>query len=304
MERSKRNAIIGGIVSAIVLIVMIIGVCVCTTRVPTGSVGVVNNLNGGVTGEVLTQGFHFVAPTKDVTIYSIGLEQSYLTATEKGDSKKDESFSIPTSDGKTVKVDLEFTYRFDADKITKTFTKFKGRDGAEVKETFIKPKVIAWTQEVSAQYPVTDLFGDKRTEINNELNRVLKEKFADYGIIIDSVNFTNIAVDKETEQAIQQKVNAQQANELAKIQADTAKINAEKDAEVARVKAEAKLDVAKIEAEEQKVRAEAEAEANKKIAQSMTDELIEKARVEKWDGKYPQIVGGDTTILKDIEPKK
>lgn len=45
-----------------------------------------------------------VSPTKNVTLYSIGIEQSYLTSDEKGDSKNDESFSIPTSDGKTVRV--------------------------------------------------------------------------------------------------------------------------------------------------------------------------------------------------------
>ena len=50
------------------------------------------------------------------------------------------------------------------------FTEFKGKDGDRVKNDFIKPKVIAWTQEVTARYPVTDIFGDKRTEINNELD--------------------------------------------------------------------------------------------------------------------------------------
>ena len=38
--------------------------------------------------------------------------------------------------------------------------------------------------------PVTDIFGDKRTEINAELDSYLKDKFDGYGIIIDTVNFT------------------------------------------------------------------------------------------------------------------
>ena len=100
-----------GIVGAILLAVLIFGTLftlfVCTERIPTGYVGVVYNMSGGVDGEVLTQGWHLVSPTKKVTTYSIGIEQSYLTAEDKGDSPKDESFSIPTSDGKTVKVNLE-----------------------------------------------------------------------------------------------------------------------------------------------------------------------------------------------------
>jgi apurinic endonuclease APN1 len=80
-----------------------------------------------------------------------------LTEASKGDSKRDESFNIPTSDGKTVKVDLEFSYKFDASRVSETFIMFKGMSGESVKETFIKPKIVAWTQEISANYPVTVL---------------------------------------------------------------------------------------------------------------------------------------------------
>ena len=105
---------------------------------------------------------------------------------------------------------------------------FKGKSGEEIKNTFIKPKVMAWTQEVSANYPVTDIFGDKRTEINSQLDVYLREKFASYGIIIDTVNFTDISVDNETAAAIQKKVTAQQlsgcgvGNDLALFHQDNA----------------------------------------------------------------------------------
>lgn len=204
-----KKGMIGGIVAG-VLIAGALGVGIfCTEKIPAGYVGVVYNMNGGVDGETLQQGWHLVSPTKKVTSYSIGIEQSYLTAENKGDSKNDESFNIPTSDGKTVRVDLEFSYRFDEERVADTFVMFKGKSGEEIKNTFIKPKIVAWTQEVSANYPVTDIFGDKRTEINAELDSYLKDKFDGYGIIIDTVNFTNISVDDETAAAIQKKVNAQ-----------------------------------------------------------------------------------------------
>ena len=100
----RKNGFVGAIVLAIIIFGGVILGFSCTSRVPTGYVGVVYNMNGGVDGEVLSQGWHLVAPTKKVTTYSIGLEQSYLTSEEKGDSPNDESFSIPTSDGKTVRV--------------------------------------------------------------------------------------------------------------------------------------------------------------------------------------------------------
>ena len=303
-----------GSIGAIILAILIFGGLflgiMCTEKIPTGYVGVVYNMSGGVDGEVLSQGFHMVAPTKKVTVYSIGIEQSYLSAEKVGDSPKDESFSIPTSDGKTVRVNLEFSYRFDEERVAETFTKFKGKSGEDIKDTFIKPKIIAWTQEVSANYPVTDIFGDKRTQINAELDVYLREKFEPYGIVIDTVNFTDISVDAETAAAIQKKVNAQQELELANIEAQTAKIQAnkerevarvqaEKDKEVAAIKAEQKIVTAEAEAEALRIASEAEAEANKKIAASLTDELIEKIKYEQWNGQMPKVTGGNSIISID-----
>lgn len=303
-----RKGSIGAVMLALIMIVGVIVCLTCTQRIPAGYVGVVYNMNGGIEGETLSQGFKIVAPTKKVTLYSVGLEQSYLSSEKIGDSRDDESFKIPTSDGKTVTVNLEFSYMFDPERVADTFVRFKGMSGSEIKDTFIKPKVKAWTQEVSANYPVTDIFGDKRTQINEDLDVHLKAKFDEYGIIIDTVNFTDISVDPETQAAIQKKVNAQQELELANIEAQTAKIQANKDREVARVQAEKDKEVATIKAEQKIIAAEAEAEAlriasdaeaesNRKIAASLTSELIEKIKYEQWNGVMPSVQGVDGVIV-------
>ena len=308
MEKGIRNGFIGSLLLALLIFGGAFTLLFCTEKIPAGYVGIVYNMNGGISDEVLTQGWHLVSPTKKVTEYSIGLEQSYLTSENKGDSPKDESFNVPTSDGKTVRVNLEFSYKFDADKLPDTFTTFKGQSGKEIKDTFIKPKVAAWTQEVTARYPVTDLFGDKRTEINQELDVYLRDKFAPYGIVIDTVNFTNIEVDSATAEAIQKKVNAQQELELATIEAETAKIQANKDKEVALITAEQEKEKAAIvaeqkkiaaegEAEAMKIKADAEAEANRVIAQSLTSELLDMIKYEKWNGNVPQVQGSATPIV-------
>lgn len=290
---------IGAVILALVMILGIVGAVICLEKVPAGYVGVVYNMNGGVDGEVLAQGWHLVSPTKKVTTYSIGIEQSYLTSDNKGDSPDDDSFNIPTSDGKTVRVNLEFSYRFDEERVAETFVMFKGKSGESIKDTFIKPKIIAWTQEVSANYPVTDIFGDKRTQINAELDVYLREKFDQYGIIIDTVNFTDISVDAETAAAIQKKVTAQQELELANIEAQTAMVNANKEKEVAQVAAEKAIVEANAEAEVIRIAAEAEAEANRQIAASLTPELIEKIKYEQWDGKMPTVSGTGAIVSID-----
>lgn len=149
-------------------------------------------MNGGVAETTLSQGFHLVKPTQKVTTYTIGIEQSYLTSGSDGDSKGDESFEVPSNDGKGLTVDMTFTYRFDPDQVADTFTRFKGQSGKDVKEIFIKPNIMSWTKEVTAKYSVIDLLGDQRASLNSELTAYLKDKFEPYGIIIESVSLINM----------------------------------------------------------------------------------------------------------------
>ena len=137
-------------------------------------------------------------------------------------------------------------------------------------------------------------------EINAELDTYLREKFDQYGIIIDTVNFTDISVDDETAAAIQKKVTAQQELELANIEKQTAKVQAEKDREVAQINAEKAVIEAEAKAETLRIAAEAEADANRKIAASLTNELIEKIKYEQWNGELPTVTG--STPIISLEP--
>ena len=77
-------------------------------------------------------------------------------------------------------------------------------------------------------------------------------------------------------------------------------MEAEQKAERDRIAAQAAADVAKIEADAEayavKVQADAQAEANKKINASLTEELINYNKVNRWDGKLPTFNGGGQTI--------
>ena len=306
MENSKGK--IGAIFAGAVIFVLIVTAILMFEKVPAGYVGIVYSMNGGVSDEVLTQGWHMVSPTKEVTLYSIGIEQSYLTAGSEGDSKDDDSFEVPTSDGKGLTVDLTFTYRYDSEKVTNLFTRFKGQSGKEVRDSFIKPNIISWTKEITAKYPVTEILGEERANLNIALSEYIKEKFEPYGIIVENVSLINIDADDETRASVQRKVNAQQELELAQIEQKTANVQAQKDKEVALIKAEQDKETAAInaeqakikaegEAEAKKIKAEAEADANRKIADSLTPELIEKAKIDKWNGDVPAVSGNSTPIV-------
>ena len=291
---------LGGIATAVIIALVVIVLFICTVRIPAGYVGVVYNMNGGISDRTLTQGFHVISPTQNVTTYSIGIEQSYLTASKDGDSSDDESFEVPSNDGKGLTVDMTFTYRYDADRVADTFTRFKGQSGKDVKNSFIKPNIMSWTKEVTAKYSVIDLLGDKRATLNSELTDYLKQKFEPYGIVIESVSLINIDPDEETRSAVQKKVNAQQDLELAKIEQQTANVNAEKEKEVAIIKANQEKETAQINAEAKLIEAQAQADANRLISQSLTPELIRQQMYDKWDGKLPTVqAGNDSSVIVD-----
>lgn len=304
----KNKGLVGGFIFGVILVIMLIVGFSCAKKVPAGYVGIVYSMNGGISDDVLTQGWHIVSPTKQVTLYSIGIEQSYLTAGEDGDSKNDDSFEVPSSDGKGLKVDLTFTYRYDTDRVTKLFTRFKGQSGKEVRDSFIKPNIISWTKEVTAKYPVTDILGDERANLNIALSEYIKDKFDPYGIIVENVSLIDIDADDETRASVQRKVNAQQELELAQIEQKTANVQAQKDKEVALIKAEQDKETAEIAAEQVKIKAqgeadairikaEAEAAANELISKSLTPELIENNKIEKWSGDVPLVSGNGATIV-------
>ncbi len=49
-----------------------------------------------------------------------------------------------------------------------------------------------------------------------------------------------------------------------------------------------------------RIAAEAEADANRKIAASLTNELIEKIKYEQWNGELPTVTG--STPIISLEP--
>ena len=47
------------------------------------------------------------------------------------------------------------------------------------------------------------------------------------------------------------------------------------------------------------IAAEAQAEANRKLAESLSDTLIEYQKIQKWDGKLPTVSGGNALVSID-----
>lgn len=276
-----RKGITGAVVAGGAIILAIILLIMCSVRVPAGYVAVQYSLNGGVKDKVLTQGWHMIPPTVHATKYTVGIEQSYLTKDDRGDSEDDESYSASSAEGKALDIELTYTYQYQPENVTAVFTRFKGQSGKEVKESFIKPNIISWSKEVIARYNVADILGAEKANVNKDITEYVAKKFEPYGITISNVSLINVGVDKKTKEVINDKIAAQQKAETQKIENQT------------------KVDKAKADAEARLIEAKAEAEANELLQKSLSDKVLKQQYLEKWDGVLPKI-SSDNSMIYDI----
>ena len=126
-----------------------------------------------------------------------------------------------------------------------------------------------------------------RASISPAVEEVIKAAVGeDYYVNIVTVVLTDIDFSDAFELAVEEKMIAEQT----KLKADY-----ENDTKVA--KAEAEVEIAQAEANALLIKAEAEAEANKTIDKSLTENVLEKMMLDKWDGELPSVVGGEGNYM-------
>lgn len=292
---------VGGGAMVLILLAIIIGCMVSITRVPAGYAGVVYNMNGGIEENTLSQGWHLVFPTKKVKQFTIGNEQIVLTKDEREGSEGDDSFRVSTSDDASVAISFQMSYRFIEADLPDTYKKFKGMDGTDIVEKRVKSVLKSKISEITTDYSIMDIYSGNRSEINTKITDYLNGAFKDmYGIEVIDASIIDCHPDKQLKAAINNRIEALQKKEqaaaeqeTAKVEAETALIKAKNAADIKRTEAEAAADATKI-------AAEAEAAANKKIANSITDKLIQDKLADARNKHgWVTVQGADSVVTKD-----
>lgn len=289
---------IGGVIVGFIMFVGLICTTLCIEKIPVGYEGVVYSMSGGVNGETLTQGWHLVPPTKKVKEFTISNEQLVLTQDSRDGSEGDDSFKVATSDDASISISFQMSYRFISGDIVDTYKKFKGMNGEDIVENRVKTVLKSKISEVTTNYSMMDIYSGNRSEINNKITEYLNEEFnKTYGIEVLDATIIDVHPDDKLKeaidnrvQALQQKQQAEAEQERIKVEAQTKLIQAENEAAI-------KIKQAEAEAETKRIAANVEAESNRKIAESLTPELIEKIKYEKWNGSVPQVQGSSTPIV-------
>lgn len=146
---------------------------------------------------------------------------------------------------------------------------------------------LSWLEQADELW----VFGDTVSEgMAQEITKA--KELGKPAVFINKVVINDMDFEKAYNTAIQQKSIAQQNADKQKIENEAAIAKAEADKQVAITNAEA-------EAQKTSIAADAQAEANRKIAESLSEPLIEYQKIQKWDGKLPTVSGGNALVSID-----
>lgn len=283
------------IVSFVALIVVIILAFSMIKTVPTGYTGILTTF-GKVEPNTVSAGVHIIAPWQKI----VKLDNR----TQKVSVETD-TFS---KDIQQVKVSLAVNFCIDqatAQELYKTV-------GVNYYESVVLPRILENVKAVVAEYSAENLVA-KRGELSDEILTRLTDDAAAYGINIISISVEDIDFTDEFTDAVERKQVATQ-NKLAaeteqaqktmeeQAAADRAVISAKAKAEQDVIAANAELEVTKIQAEAALYAGEKEAEMNKRIAESLTPNLVKYYYIKQWEGVLPKtVLGEDNSFMISLE---
>lgn len=258
------------VAAALVIIIALIFAISCFSFVPTGHTGVVT-LFGKVENYTLDSGIHFKNPFARVIKMDNRIQ------------KKSVQLSCFSSDIQEVEVVFTLNYQISKEYAMNIYKTI----GKNYFDTAVSPIITKSVKTVAVRYTAEDLI-NKRNELAMAIETDMKEKLLTFNIELVSTSIEDMDFTDAFTNAVEEKQVAAQNKLKAETEAAQRVVEAEAEAQIRRVTAEA-------EAYEILQRAEAEAQANQKLAESITDRLIEYRYYEVWDGKLPQMVMGEST---------
>jgi len=268
------------------IVLAIIFFASCSVVVGAGHTGVVSTF-GRISSDVLQEGFHLKAPWQRVQKMDNRIVKLEVAT---------EAFS---SDLQTVSVNLAVNYRVDT---TMSYYIIKNV-GKHFEDVLITPTVNEVLKSIIAHYTAEQSITNRVT-ISESIIEGLNGKLNQNGIYVSDINIIDFDFSDTYIQAIEAKQVAEQQKLKALIEQE--QLTMEKSAQAERdiIAAEAALEVSKIEAEAVEFAGRKEAAANKAIAESITPELVEYYKIQRWDGALPHITGMDTIITMSETDKQ
>ena len=288
------------VVLGIVALLVVILAADSFATVPVGSTGILLTFGKVEDGKALSEGLHIKLPLVQ-RIVSMDNRVKKLELNTEAFSK----------DIQTVSATLAVNYRLQAEK---SFAIYKTH-GTQYEQNIIVPATHEVLKSVCAQYTAEELIS-KRAESSDMMRDELDAKLSGMGITVTDFNIIDFDFSNEFINSVEAKQVAEQVKKKAATENETAIAQAEREKQVSIKQSEAEAERVRIEAEAQAqstlIAAQAQADAVKLAADAeayrmqnegkyVTNSLIDKILAENWDGKLPNVVGGDVKGILNVD---
>jgi len=270
------------LISTLVLVTVLVGFSGCSS-VPVGNVGVkVNKYGGdkGVDAQVLGVGRYWIGFNEELYLFPTYQVNYTFTRSSSEGSPDNEEFLFQTKEGMECSVDLGIAMHYDLDKIVKMFTTYrKGEE--EIRAVVVRNAVRDALNKIAGSMPVESVYGSGKGLLIDSVQKVVTINLAATGIILDKISLIgSVRIPESVQSALNSKV--QMTQEAQRVENEVAKEMAQANIRVAKAKGEA---------DALKIQADAEAYYNQKVSASLTPQIVEIKRIEKWSGNYPTTYG-------------
>ena len=296
------------VVPALVVAVIIVGgalVVLMTAwrSVNPGYVGVVfDKVRHQVTTGVLEPGWAFINPfTQSIQEYPVTIQTYEMVQKgSEGSVEGDDSVKIQSSEGQQLNLDVVIQYQVKKAEAGTLYQDWGGANIGVVEDRVVRQYTRSQVPVIAAKYGWEEIAASKRGQIAHEIATTLTEEFALRHLDLVSFGIREVHLPQPLQDALDNKIQAQQQAEQQRYQLEQARVKAEQDQVEATGHAAAVKAQAQGEADSIRIRADAQAEANSVLAKSLTPELLHYQQIQRWDGRVPVFQGANATPLIDV----
>ena len=246
----------------------------------------------GVQAQELGIGKYWLTINEEIYTFPTFTQNYVWTKNKQEGSPNDESITFQTIEGLSVGADVGISYCIRANSVVSIFQKYqKGVD--EITDIYLRNMVRDAFNLAASVRKVETVYGQGKSELLKEVQETVREQVDEIGIDLERIYFVgDLRLPQSVTLALNQKIEATQRAQQRENELREAKAEAQK--RIATAQGERDSMIAKAEGEAQSIllKAKAEAEANELLAKSLTPNLIEYIRANRWNGVTPKITSG------------
>ena len=269
-----------------------IGLSGCAYKtVPPGHVGIRVEMTGadrGVQNIPLQTGRIWYNPVNETVLeYPTFVQRAIWTRSSTEGSPHNDEISFQSKEGLHFTADMAVSYQLLRDKVPYFYVQFRSDNIAAFTHGYLRDAVRNAVGKLANGYSAEEINGSKQGEISEKAMAMVSKSLSQIGVDFVQMGFTSPPrPPDEVAYAIKSKIAAIQKAEQAENERRQAIAEGEKTVALA----------------------QAQARANDAINRSVTPQLMQWRQLEilnaKWDGKFPQVQGGNAAPMLMLQPRQ